>query len=90
MAPGVSPVSTIASNTSLAIRPLMVLSASRSSNCPSDAAETGLSAMVRPVRFSAAKKSPIIQFAACLASRPRATASKKAAVSASATSTAAS
>ena len=90
MLAGDSPVSTIASNTSLAIRPLIVRSASRSSNWPSATADTGLSPMLRPVRFSAAKKSPMIQFAASFASRPAATVSKNAAVSWSATSTAAS
>ena len=75
MAAGCSPVSAIASNTSLAIRPLMVRSASRSSSPPSAGADTGLSPILRPVRFSAAKKSPIIQFAASFASRPAATVS---------------
>ena len=75
MAAGSLPVSTIASNTSLAMRPLIVLSAIRSSSLPSDAAETGLSAIVRPARFSAANRSPITQLAASLASRPFATVS---------------
>ena len=43
IAAGVSPVSTIASNTSLAMRPVMVLSAIRSISSPSARAETGYS-----------------------------------------------
>ena len=45
----------------------------RSSSLPRCSALTGDSAIVTPRRFSMAKKSPVTQLAACLASRPLAT-----------------
>jgi len=84
---GAWPVSIIASKTCLASAPDSVLSASRSSSSPRCSAVTGGSLMSRLRRLRAAKKSPVTQLAATLASRPFATVSKKVAVSRSMVST---
>src|SRR5262249_61047461 len=60
----------MATNRSLAMRPEIVPSAIRSRSLPRWAALTGDWAIGTPRRFSMAKKSPITQLAACLASRP--------------------
>ena len=73
MADGSPPVSAMISNTSLASRPEMVPSASRSSSLPSASAEIGEVAMLLPCLFSTANRLVITQLAACLPSRPRAT-----------------
>ena len=75
MEPGSPPVSTMTSNTSLAMRPEMVSAAIRSSSRPRFSADTGDSAMPSPFLFSAPNRFEITQLAAALASRPLATAS---------------
>ena len=80
----------MASNTSLAARLETVPSATRSISAPRAAAETGLCSIPMPARLRAPKSVPVTQLAACLPSRPAATASKYSAISRSATSTPAS
>ena len=81
------PVAIISSNTSLAMRPEMVPSSTRSRSSPRDSGATGPSAIGRPAFFKAPKRFPVIQLTACWGSRPLATPSKYSAVSISATRT---
>src|SRR5436190_717525 len=68
-AAGSLPVSSMATNRSLAMRPEIVPSACRSSSLPRCSALIGDSAIVAPRRFSMAKKSPVTSFTASLAPR---------------------
>src|SRR6478672_662385 len=83
-----SPLSSMISNTCLAMVPLIVPSATRPSSSAAAAGVTGLFSIASPRRLSAPNNSPTTQLPACLGSAPAASkASNQRAVSTSAVST---